>query len=93
MTEGAPACIFLPGLVMPAQTRYAALFRGPVHYSYGSLTAPRYLETAARLGRSFRDIATVRYEGLHHLHSAHQADPAAVARELRALWARSAAPA
>ena len=71
-----------------APQRYAR-FGGPVLYTYGTLTAPRFAETAARLVGAFGALETVRYDGLHHLHSGHQDRPAAVARSLGRLWERA----
>jgi len=65
--------------------RYRA-FRPPVHYTYGSLTRARYEATRDRLAALFPRFASERYEGLHHLHCAHQGAPDRVAASLRALW-------
>lgn len=64
-------------------------FAGPVYFSYGSLTAPRWAEMAERLGRHFHDYTAEEYEGRHHLNTSHQAEPERVASRLRALWARA----
>jgi len=71
-----------------APERYRA-FRGPVYYSYGSLTRSRYEVLRDRLAGVFARFDAERYDGLHHLHCSHQADPPRVASALRALWARS----
>lgn len=72
-----------------APERYRA-YGGPVHYTYGSLTRPRYEATRDRLATLFPRFASERFEGLHHLRCAHQGAPGRVAAALRALW-RSAA--
>jgi pimeloyl-ACP methyl ester carboxylesterase len=71
-----------------AAARYGS-FRGPVQYSYGTLTSPRFEATRDRLARVIADFQVERFEGLHHLHSAHQAQPEHVARSLTALWSRA----
>ncbi|MGH2451239.1 MAG: alpha/beta fold hydrolase [Candidatus Limnocylindria bacterium] len=68
-----------------APERYRA-FRSPVHYTYGSLTRARYEATRDRLAALFPRLVSERYEGLHHLHCAHQGAPDRVAAALRALW-------
>jgi pimeloyl-ACP methyl ester carboxylesterase len=67
---------------------YAA-FGGPVSYTLGSLTHPRYLATRDRLAGEFRDFQSETFAGLHHLHSAHQALPERVAASLKQLWNRA----
>jgi hypothetical protein len=44
---------------------------------------------AERLAGRFRDVEGERYDGLHHLHTSHVAEPARVAAALRRLWARA----
>jgi len=68
--------------------RYEAV-DAPVLYTYGSLTHPHWDEMRDRLARRFPEFTARRYEGLHHLRSAHQADPAGTARLLREHWARA----
>jgi len=63
-------------------------FRGPVYYSYGSLSNERWEAMANRLADLFRVIKIERYEGLHHLNTSHVAQPDRVASALRDLWAR-----
>jgi len=64
-------------------------FRRPVLHTRGSLSAPRYERSAQRLSAVFPDFEEVVFEGLHHLNTSHQAEPAEVARLLRELWERS----
>ena len=64
-------------------------FEGPVLYTRGSLSAPRYAESAKRLSEVFPNFEEVEFEGLHHLNTSHQAEPARVAALLRELWERS----
>jgi len=45
----------------------------------------------ARLEILFDDFTGEVYQGLHHLNTSHQAEPARVAAALRALWARASA--
>jgi pimeloyl-ACP methyl ester carboxylesterase len=61
-------------------------FPRPVLFSYGSLTNPRFDWLRASLARRFLRFEAERYEGLHHLHSGHQAEPQRVAVALRRLW-------
>lgn len=68
--------------------RYRA-FDGPVYYSYGGLTHPRYDQIRARLSSAFRDLRAELYLGLHHLECSHQVEPDRVASALRALWRSS----
>jgi pimeloyl-ACP methyl ester carboxylesterase len=64
-------------------------FERPVLYTRGSLSAPRYERSAARLASLFPTFEEVVFEGLHHLNTSHQAEPERVASLLRALWDRS----
>ncbi len=66
-------------------------FKGPVYYSYGSLTHPRYERLRERLAAVFADFQAELYEGLHHLECSHQAEPVRVGAALRELWRRSGA--
>lgn len=72
--------------------RYRA-FRGPVLYTWGSLTHRRWERMRARLETLFNDFTAACFEGLHHLNTSHQAQPERVAELLRALWARAGRPA
>ena len=71
-----------------AADRYAR-FRGPVRFTYGSLTHPRFGLIRDRLADVFPDFRSERVAGLHHLHSEHQERPDQVAAALRELWTRS----
>jgi pimeloyl-ACP methyl ester carboxylesterase len=64
-------------------------FSAPVYFSRGSLTHPRWTTMQARLEALFPDFTGEVYQGLHHLNTSHQAEPARVAAALRALWARA----
>lgn len=71
--------------------KYSAVY-APVLYTWGSLTHPRWFAMAKRLGMLFPDFTTVRFDGLHHLNTSHQAEPDRVVELLEALWARSENP-
>lgn len=66
-------------------------FGGPVYYTYGSLSPPRWELMANRLRRRFRDFTAERYEWSHHLNTSHQREPARVAARLREFWAAAEA--
>jgi pimeloyl-ACP methyl ester carboxylesterase len=68
--------------------RYAD-YPGPVLYTWGSRTHPRWFEMRDRLADRFPDFTSERFEGIHHLNTSHQAEPERVAGLLRALWARA----
>jgi pimeloyl-ACP methyl ester carboxylesterase len=61
-------------------------FEAPVLYTRGSLSAERYQRSAKRLGQLFPDYREVVFEGLHHLNTSNQAEPARVAELLEDLW-------
>lgn len=65
-------------------------FTQPVYYSYGSLTAPSWVEMRDRLARIFPRFTAEQYEGAHHLTTSHHHDPARVAAALRDLWRQAA---
>lgn len=67
---------------------HAALraFQRPVLYTRGSLSAERYEHSAKRLAQIFPDFHEVVFEGLHHLNTSNQAEPARVAALLLDLW-------
>jgi pimeloyl-ACP methyl ester carboxylesterase len=67
--------------------RYVA-FRAPVLYTYGSLSHPRWESIRERLAHLFPDFRAERFDGLHHLNTSHQAEPARTATLLRAHWER-----
>jgi len=64
-------------------------FSAPVYFSRGSLTHPRWTTMQERLETLFPDLTGEVYEGLHHLNTSHQAEPARVAAALRNPWARA----
>lgn len=64
-------------------------FERPVLYTRGSLSAERYARSASRLAAVFPNFEEVVFDGLHHLNTSHQAEPARVAELLRALWERA----
>jgi hypothetical protein len=61
-------------------------YRGPVYYSHGSLSHPRWQTMRDRLALRFTDFRSDFYQGLHHLNTSHQQEPARVAAALRQLW-------
>jgi pimeloyl-ACP methyl ester carboxylesterase len=61
-------------------------FRGPVLYTRGSLSAERYERSGKRLAAIFPDFREVVFDGIHHLNTSHQAEPARVAGLLLELW-------
>jgi pimeloyl-ACP methyl ester carboxylesterase len=63
-----------------------ARFPGPVYVSYGSLSSQRWEAMASRLSTRLARCRVERYEGLHHLRTSHQAEPARVAQALSELW-------
>ena len=65
--------------------RYRA-YAGPVLYTYGSLSNPRWQRMRDRLSAAFPSFRAELFEGLHHLNTSHQADHARVAALLRAHW-------
>ena len=65
-------------------------FEKPVLYSRGSLSADRYERSSQRLARIFPNFREVVFEGLHHLNTSNQAEPARVAALLRNLWSERA---
>jgi pimeloyl-ACP methyl ester carboxylesterase len=64
-------------------------FVGPVYYSYGSLSNPSWMAMRDRLASMFPDFTADLYEGVHHLETSHQREPARVASALRRLWSRA----
>jgi pimeloyl-ACP methyl ester carboxylesterase len=61
-------------------------FERPVLYTRGSLSAERYERSAQRLARIFPNLREVVFDGVHHLNTSHQAEPARVAALLTELW-------
>ena len=70
-------------------SRYRA-FGAPVLFTHGSLSHPRWMAMRDRLSGWFPDFRSVLFEGLHHLNTSHQAEPARTAALLRELWSRAA---
>jgi pimeloyl-ACP methyl ester carboxylesterase len=66
-----------------------AMFEAPVYYSYGSLSNPLWQDMRDRLSGVFPVFSAELYEGIHHLNTSHQSDPARVAERLRRLWTRA----
>jgi hypothetical protein len=64
-------------------------FDRPVYYSHGSLSHPRWVAMRDRLAGIFLDFTPDLYEGIHHLGTSHQREPARVATALRRLWSRA----
>ncbi len=64
-------------------------FGRPVYYSHGSLSHPRWAAMRERLAGVFPDFTPELYEGIHHLETSHQREPARVAAALRRLWDRA----
>jgi hypothetical protein len=62
-----------------------------VLYTRGSLSVERYERSARRLAQLFPDFREVVFEGLHHLNTSNQAEPARVAALLLELWSEPAA--
>ena len=65
--------------------RYAA----PVYFSHGSLSNTYWMGMKDRLATLFPNFTAERYDGLHHLNTSHQAEPARVAAALRRHWSRA----
>lgn len=66
-------------------------FAGPVYFSFGSLSSLRWEQMSARVSSWFPRCRVERYDGLHHLNTSHQAEPARVAHALRELWTETKA--
>jgi hypothetical protein len=64
-------------------------FEAPVYFSMGGRTHARWMGMRDRLAGLFPDFTAEVYEGVHHLHTSHQAEPVRVAAALRQLWARA----
>jgi pimeloyl-ACP methyl ester carboxylesterase len=62
-------------------------FEKPVLFTHGSASHPRWLAMRDRLAGLFPRFEAVLFEGLHHLKTSHQAEPARTAALLRELWA------
>jgi hypothetical protein len=58
-----------------------------VLYTRGTLSADRYERSSQRLAQIFPNYREAVFEGLHHLNTSNQAEPARVATLLLELWA------
>ena len=68
--------------------RYESFMR-PVLFTYGSLSHPRWVQMRDRLQNLFPDFQAKLFEGLHHLNTSHQAEPAQTAELLMRFWNRA----
>lgn len=64
-------------------------FDRTVYYSHGSLSHSRWAAMRDRLAGIFPDFTADLYEGVHHLCTSHQREPARVASALRRHWSRA----
>ena len=64
-------------------------FKGPVLFTRGTLSNPRYLRSAERLSQLFPRFREEVFEGLHHFNTSHQVEPDRVAALLRQLWSEA----
>jgi pimeloyl-ACP methyl ester carboxylesterase len=64
-------------------------FAAPVLFTHGTRSHPRWESMRARLEGLFPDFAAERFDGLHHLNTSHQAEPARTAALLENLWSRA----
>lgn len=67
-------------------------YRGPVLYSYGTLSNARWEAMAERFPTLLPQCRVMRYEGRHHLDTPHQSEPGRVAEALHELWAQAVDP-
>lgn len=65
-------------------------FEGPVLFTRGTLSADRWEHSSRRLAALFPRYREVVFDGLSHVNTSHQAQPARVAALLRELWADAA---
>jgi pimeloyl-ACP methyl ester carboxylesterase len=63
-------------------------FGGPVYYSHGGLSHPRWRTMRDRLAGTFGKLIAEEFETAHHLNTSHQSDPDRVAAALVRLWER-----
>jgi hypothetical protein len=68
-------------------------FPRPVLFTFGSLTHPRWRAMRDRLQASFPAFTSQEFEGLHHLHTSHQAVPDRTAKILMKFWRTQGSPA
>lgn len=73
--------------------RAVVAFGGPVYFSYGSMSNQRWEAMAERFSEDFARCTVQRFEGIHHLHTSHQAEPEVVAEALDRLWLEADGPA
>jgi pimeloyl-ACP methyl ester carboxylesterase len=64
-------------------------FQAPVLFTHCSLSHPRWIAMRDRLASWFPDFSSELFEGLHHLHTSHQAKPERTAALLRSFWSRA----
>jgi pimeloyl-ACP methyl ester carboxylesterase len=64
-------------------------FPAPVLFTYGTLSHPRWITMRDRLARLFPDFRAEEFEGVHHLFTSHQAEPARTAALLRDFWGQA----
>jgi pimeloyl-ACP methyl ester carboxylesterase len=64
-------------------------YTGPVYFSYGGLSNPRWEAMAARTQTRFSSCVVERYDDRHHMDASHQAEAERVARALRTLWGQT----
>ena len=64
-----------------------AAFDRPVYVSHGSLSDERWDAMVVRLAALLPRCRVERYDGVHHLHTSHVAEPDRVAAALRVMWA------
>ncbi len=70
------------------QSRFR-LFKRPVYYALGSLTARFFEHEAQVLAGLFPDFRVEEYDGRSHFDPPHRAEPERFANALRALWKRA----
>ncbi len=61
-------------------------FQGPVLFTHGSLSHPRWASMRDRLAAAFPEFNSELFEGLHHFTPYHQTEPALAASALGAHW-------
>lgn len=64
-------------------------FTRPVLFTHGSLSNPRWARMSQRLAAMFPDFRSELFDGVHHLNTSHQAQPARVAELLSQLWSKT----
>jgi pimeloyl-ACP methyl ester carboxylesterase len=61
-------------------------YPGPVLFTHGTLSHPRWIAMRDRLARRFPEFTSVEFEGIHHLNTSHMAEPARTAALLTDFW-------